>query len=310
MTELLIIGAGYTGKTLARQAIAHPEITRVIGTSRSDSTLEALDAMGAHHARFDLIEDDASALAAHITPSTWIVYSAPTIYTSYEPASADGEPARHVAPVRALLEQAARQNAAGFIYLSSTSVYGDHDGEEVDEESTRTPTSPFGKMRAEIEDEVLSFEPGDGGPKHLIVARIVGIYGPGRTLAEYIKKGRYKLVDGGQKITNRVHVEDIASAILAMVARAPSGARAYNVCDGDPRSVRELVDEVCALTDIPYPEEVSLEELASERGENVASRWRNSYRCSNARLVQELDWTPRYPNALAGYRAILGSDQT
>ena len=51
MTELLIIGAGYTGKTLARQAIAHPEITRVIGTSRSDSTLDALDAMGAHHAR-------------------------------------------------------------------------------------------------------------------------------------------------------------------------------------------------------------------------------------------------------------------
>ena len=56
MTELLIIGAGYTGKTLARQAIAHPEITRVIGTSRSDSTLDALDAMGAHHARFDLVD--------------------------------------------------------------------------------------------------------------------------------------------------------------------------------------------------------------------------------------------------------------
>jgi len=310
MTELLIIGAGYTGKILADRALQeHANITAVRGTSRDQETLDALDAMGARGVRFDLLEDDADALSAHITPSTWVVYSAPTLYKSYESASEPGAPARHVAPVRAVLEQAARQGARGFIYLSSTSVYGDHDGEVVDEESAREPTSPFGKMRAEIEDEVLQGSHGEH-IDHLIVARIVGIYGPGRTLAEYIAKGRYKLVDGGKKVTNRVHVEDIARAILAMIERAPAGANAYNVCDGDPRSVRELVDEVCALTETPYPEEVSLEQLASERGENVASRWRNSYRCSNAKLVEELDWSPLYPNALAGYRAILGGDQT
>jgi len=303
MTDILFIGTGYTGKVLARLATASGAIDRFAGTSRTEETLTMLESLGAEAIHFDLQEDDIALLAPHITPDTWVIYSVPTLHREYEPAANAETPARHVAPVREVLEVASSADARGFIYLSATSVYGDHQGEEVTEESAREPTSPIGKMRADIEDEVLSFQ---GSIDHLLVARLVGIYGPGRTLAEYIPKGRYKLVDGGKKRTNRIHVEDIAGALLAMIDRAPEGAHAYNVSDGDPRTVREVVDEVCALTDTPYPPEATLEEIIEERGENVAARWKNTYRCSNQKLVEELGWQPRYPNVIVGYRAILG----
>lgn len=300
MPDLLIIGAGYTGQRLAHAALGDHK--SVCATSRSPQTLELLERAGASALRLDLLNDDIGAtLSPHITPETWIIYSAPTLFDAHDPG---GSPPRHVRPVARVLDAAAGAHAAGFIYLSSTSVYGDHGGERVDEESACAPSSAAGKMRLDIEDHIMGRE---GELAHLCVARLVGIYGPGRTLKDYIERGRYKLVDGGQKRTNRVHVDDIVSALQAMMARAPTGAHLYNVSDGSPQAVADMVRHVCALTGMPMPPSIGMEELIRTRGESVAARWKNTYWCENEKLRKTLSWQPTYPDALAGYGAIFGA---
>jgi nucleoside-diphosphate-sugar epimerase len=274
----------------------------VAATSRSAQTRAELEALGATAVNWDALDDPVERLDEVIDEGTAVVYSVPTVYRDYEDSS-EGL-ARHVEPVERVLAMCARRGAKRFIYLSSTSVYGDQEGGWVDENTGRAPTSAYGKMRRDIEDHVLGY----GRELPVNVARLVGIYGPGRTILQYVESGRYKLVDGGKKPTNRIHVDDIVRALLAMIERGAKGARVYNVCDGDPHTVAELIDFLVDRLGIDRPEEVSLEEYAKTRGPNVAARWKNTYRCKGDRLVDELGVELRFPNVLEGYRAIFGLD--
>ncbi len=296
--RIVIVGTGYTGMELARQALARG--FDVVGTVRSKEGAEALRELGATPVEWDVLEDAVDALEAQLGPGCAVVYSIPTLYREYE-AAGQGV-ARHVAPVARVLEACRRATIGRFIYLSSTSVYGDKQGEWVDEDSPRTPNSAYGKMRRDIEDFVLA----QGDDFAVNVARLVGIYGPGRTLADYLAGGRYKLVDGGKKTTNRVHVADIARVLLAMIERGPEGARAYNVCDGHPRTSVELVDFLVEHVGVERPEEISLADYEKTRGPNAAARWQNSYRCGGERVRDELGVEFTYPDVLDGYRAIFG----
>lgn len=294
--RLLVIGAGYTGERLAEAG--HDRDWEVVGTSRTDEKLEALDELGVQPVRWDVLEDDPGQLADHVGGETQIAYSIPTLYREYE--RGDDEVPRHVEPVQRVLEVAENQGADRFIYLSSTSVYGDHDGAWIDEETDTEPTAPNGRMRRDIERCVLD----DERSIDTNVARLVGIYGPGRTLFKYIESGRYQLVDGGEKPTNRVHVDDIVRSVLAMIDEAPSGARLYNVSDGNPKTVAHVVEWMVDRLGIERPDQISLDEYADKRGPDAVARWKNTYRVQNQRLVDELGVRMEYPDVFAGYTAL------
>lgn len=297
--QLIVLGAGYTGKRVLDAVLTKLPDWSLLATSRSPDLLSDFHARGVHTAKLDLLDglqDDLASLTPHVHRGAWVIYSAPTLYRTYEPA-------RHVEPLQGVLAWARKVGCKGVIYLSSTSVYGDYQGEWVEEQSERRPTSALGKMRRDLEDVLLGWS-GDV-LTHMYVARIVGIYGPGRTLADYIAKGRYRLIDGGQKITNRVHVDDLVSALLAMLERGQPGHRVYNICDGNPLPVKDLVELLVRDYGVAHPEACTLEAYAEARGENVAARWKNSYRCTNERLRTELGWQPQYEDARDGLRAIM-----
>lgn len=291
-SHLSIIGAGYTGLRLAALAVGLGY--EVLGTTRSESSRIPLKTVGATALRWDIVEDEGTPPAGLFGPDTAVVYSVPTLFD--DPAEQ-----RHVAPVARALEAARDAGCDRFVYLSSTSVYGDHQGEWIDEESERRPTSPVGIMRRDIEDCVLGFE---GLPTDVV--RIVGIYGPGRTLDRYIARGRYKLVGGGEKLTNRIHVDDLTRIILAVIEKGPVEPRAYIAADGNPRRVVELVDWMVENLGIERPDEVSLAEYRSQRGENAAARWENTYLARNTRVIEELSVHLHYPDVICGYEAIFG----
>lgn len=297
--KVVVIGCGYTGERLAAEAIERGY--EVVVTSRDDEKLERLRELGATPINWDILTEDTRSLASYFGPDTALVYSIPTIYRQYEDED-DGVP-RHVVPVRKVLEAAREHGLERFIYLSSTSVYGDSGGDWVDETAPTDPASPYGRMREDIEDYLL----GARVDFPVNVARLVGIYGPGRTILDYVESGRYKLVDGGVKPTNRIHVDDIVRSVLALVERGPDASRVYNICDGNPLRVVDLVDFLVEHLGVERPEVVSLEEYAKLRGPNVAARWKNMYRCKNERLTEELGVEIEYPNALDGYRAIFGA---
>lgn len=303
MTQrLVIVGAGYTGLRLAERAI--DEGMEVVGTTRSDETEAALESLGATVRRWDA-EDGVAALEASVASGSAVVYSVPTLFSDYEgPGEGAGEgngEARHVTPVTDVLALAEGAGAERFIYLSSTSVYGDHEGAWVDEEDACEPTAPIGKMRRDIERAVLGH---DGGVT-TNVARLVGIYGPGRTLARYIESGRYQIVDR-DKPTNRIHVDDIVTSVMAMIERGGEQNRLFNVSDGNPKKVGEVVDWLVREYGLEAPGETSLEAYAEKRSENAVARWANTYRVDNSRLLEELDVELAYPTVFDGYREILG----
>lgn len=297
--RIVIVGTGYVGLRLAESALEAG--CEVVGTTRSEETLEALDAMGAEGLYWEVDDQDDTPIADVVDDETTIVYSIPTLFQTYE--REPDEMPRHVRPVERILDVGREAGAERFVYLSSTSVYGDHEGAWVDETSELRTDAPAGKMRRDIEQRVL--EVGEEGAIDTNVARLVGIYGPGRTLLDYMRSGRYKLVEGGAKPTNRVHVDDIVSALMAMIERGPSGARVYNVSDGRPKTVADVVDWLVDHADVERPDEISLEAYAEQRGPSAVARWTNTYRVSNERMCKELGVEPVYRDVFEGYRAIL-----
>ncbi|RAL22425.1 hypothetical protein DL240_11300 [Lujinxingia litoralis] len=295
-TRLLIVGAGYTGLEIARQA-NHLGFELHTTTSNPQRQRDLQD-LGATVLEWDALGDP-SALLPHIDADTALIYSVPPLFKEHQPATSP-EPARHVAPVLNLLQAAKDQGCTRFVYLSSTSVYGDYQGAWIDEAADLHPNRDQGKMRRDIEEALLK-APG----VTTSTLRIVGIYGPGRTILTRLKSGRYALVDGGKKITNRIHVEDLAQAALAAATRHTHNSRAYNVSDGEPFAVHELVSFVCEATGLPMPESISLEDYALTASPLAVGFWTHSARVDNTRLTEELGVKLRYPNVFAGYRPLL-----
>ena len=296
-SRVVILGAGYTGKELARIALKNN--LEVVGTGRTEESLQALRDLGATAVQWSVGDDPAEWLD-HVGPQTTLVYSIPTLFDSYE---ASEDIARHVEPLRQIIDVCVEQGGLDrFIYLSSTSVYGDHHGEWVDEATERRPYSPYGKMRADIEDYLL--ERKTSFP--ITIARLVGIYGPGRNLINMLVDGRYTLIEGAKKVTNRIHVHDIARAVLAIIERGHEGNRVFNITDGHPQPSRDLIEFICEETEIdPPPTETMEQYRARVHDPNRIARRQSSVRVLNDRLRRELQFDLVYPDAFAGYKAII-----
>ena len=299
--KLLILGTGYTGRELAFRALN--EGYEVAGTTRSQQTLRWLEDRGVRAIAWS-VGDDPDPWLEFADSSTHVVYSIPTLFRSYQSADGDEYP-RHVRPVANVVSRCQDREIERFVYLSSTSVYGDHGGDWVDESTDCHPESPYGKMRLDIESHLRRVEV----DFPIYVARLVGIYGPGRTLVDAIDQGRYTLVDNGKKVTNRIHVVDIARGILALLQRGPDQFRTFNFTDGHPQQVRDLVEFICDETGMDRPIEESLEEFARRRNDaNALARWKKQIRVLNDRLRRELNFDLVYPDVFAGYRDILTED--
>ena len=304
---LLVIGTGYVGTELARRA--RDKDWRVVGTTRSEGKIEALTEIGVEAIDWDVQGSSFDELADEIDEfeeQDWqIVYSIPTIYRDYQTAEDSGTP-RHVEPIEEVLEALEGvDNLEQFVYLSSTSVYGNHDGEWVDETSECRPKSPVGKMRLDIERAVLSYRP----DLNTSVARLSGIYGPGRTMLSLFESGRYKLVDGGEKPTNRIHVSDIVSGLFRLFSEKPEDEHIFNFSDGNPKTSRELAEFLSEVAGVPMPDEIPMEEYAKDRSETSVARWRDTYRVSNKRLRDSLGLDLEYEDIFEGYKDLLRSSQ-
>ena len=174
-------------------------------------------------------------------------------------------------------------------YLSSTGVYGDTGGAWVDE-SAPTGTGRRG-ARAEADAAWLA--------RGARVYRLPGIYGPGRSVLDRVRDGRAHRIDLPGQVFSRVHVEDIASGVIAGLA-APGGA--YNLADDLPCSQNRVVEEACRLLGLAPPPLQSLEEA----GLSPMARafYAENRRVANGKARRVLGWRPLYPDYAAGLRAL------
>jgi nucleoside-diphosphate-sugar epimerase len=191
--------------------------------------------------------------------------------------------------VRNLLELFPRSN---LLFTSSTSVYAQRDGSWVTEESETTPTRDTSRILLEAERLILNHAG--------IVARLAGIYGPGRSaLLSKFLAGTAVIDPDHDRFTNQVHRDDIAAALFLLLNRAHKAAEIYNVVDDEPILQTECYRWLAHRLNRPMP---PVGKLSRQR-----KRGNSNKRVSNAKL-HRLGWKPQYPTfADAMERSILPS---
>lgn len=276
---LISFGHGYSAQVLARRLLA--EGWTVYGTTRKAEKARDFEAEGVQPVLWpDGDLSQALEAATHI-----LVSAGPTEAGDPVLARCRDEIAR-IAP---------RLEWAG--YLSTTGVYGDHDGGWVDETTPLTPSTRRGRMRMEAE---AAWRAIPGLPLHIF--RLAGIYGPGRGPFEKVRNGTARRIVKEGQVFSRIHVEDIAQVLKASIDRPNPGA-AYNVCDNAPAPPQDVIGYAAELLGLPLPPEVPFEE--ADMSPMARSFYAESKRVDNRRIREDLGVELIHPDYRGGLRALL-----
>jgi nucleoside-diphosphate-sugar epimerase len=283
---LLSFGHGYSARALAAGLLAQG--WRVIGTTRSAARRDEIAATGAEALVWP---------GADIGPA---LDAATHVLSSVAPEGM-GDPV--IAGAGAALADAAPHIAwAG--YLSTTGVYGDHQGGWVDEETPLTPATERGRARVAAEGQWQALAAESGLPLHIF--RLAGIYGPGRGPFEKVRDGTARRIVKPGQVFSRIHVDDIAQVLAASIARPMPGG-IYNVCDDDPAPPEDVLAHAARLLGLPPPPEVPYD--AAQMTPMARSFYAESKRVRNDRIRDELGVRLRYPTYREGLAAILAQDK-
>ena len=285
--RLYIFGLGYAGLAIARAAMAKGYA--VAGTVRSDDKAAPLKAEGI---TVELFGGDSTALN-----------SASHILCTIAPDGDDGDPAL------SHCEATDPPKPAWIGYLSTTGVYGDAGGGWVDETTPPAPTLPRSVRRLDAERAWQSLGTHWDAPVHLF--RLPAIYGPSydgraRSALDQVRAGTARRIDRPGQVFSRIHVEDIAAAVVASMARpAPLPGRVYNVADAEPAPQADVIAYACELLGLPVPPLLSWDAAAAELSDMARSFWAESRRVRAEGFKRELGVVLKYPTYREGLRAII-----
>ena len=278
MNTLLSLGHGYSAQALARLLI--PQGWRVIGTTRNPEKARAFAADG-------------------VEPLLWPTFSlAPALAqaTHVLQSMAPDQGGDPVLAAHASELAAARPEWVG--YLSTTGVYGDHQGGWVDETTPLTPATARGQARVAAEQGWQAL----GLPLHIF--RLAGIYGPGRGPFEKVRNGTARRIIKPGQVFSRIHVDDIAQVLAASIARPNPGA-IYNLCDDDPAPPEDVLAHAAHLLGLPPPPEEDWQ--TAEMTPMARSFYAESKRVRNDRIKQDLGIRLIHPDYRSGLAALLAA---
>ncbi|WP_133136747.1 SDR family oxidoreductase [Legionella rowbothamii] len=281
-----MFGFGYTATRLAHQLLSLG--FDVVGTTRQERKK-----VMSHPPAIRLIDFNAPDIENYLSESTHLLISIP-------PVAGGGD------YVLSHYSELIRRHAAHIEwvgYLSSTGVYGDYQGNWVDEESICRPQSASGILRKEAEKAWFSYAKDNQLPLHIF--RLAGIYGPERNPLERIQSGKeYSIYKEGQ-VFSRTHVDDIASVLLASI-KNPHPLSIYNVADDEP-AASYVVDAYAAslLKRSPLP-------LISFEDASISPKEQEFYlsnrRVSNAKIKRELNIALHFPTYREGLTQLWRQD--
>ncbi|MGQ3675451.1 SDR family oxidoreductase [Xanthobacter sp. TB0139] len=281
--SLTAIGLGYCARHLV---VSRPGLfAPVVGTARSAEKLADMPD-GVQPLLFDS-ETLAPELVQALSHTDILLVSAPP--------DERGDPVLRVAG-----EVLARAQVKQVVYLTTLGVYGDHQGGWVDETGPTHGESPRLQRRLDAEAAWLAF--GETQKIPVAVLRLAGIYGPGRNVLAQLRAGTARIIDKPGQVFNRIHVEDVARAIVAVVAQRFSGL--LNVTDDLPAASGEPIRFGAELLGVAQPLAVPFDEAAKAMNPMALSFWASSKRVSNTRLTKELGVELAYPTYQQGLKAL------
>ena len=232
------------------------------------------------------LHDDACPPGWPQGPLDYLVYCAAAIQhdeAGYRAAYVDG--------LRRVLGWLAQhgQRPRRIFFASSSGVYGQQQGEWIDEDSPAEAQSFSAVIMREAERVAL-----DSGLAATTV-RLTGLYGPGREWLLSQVRGGYRVSETPPLYGNRIHVDDAAglfATLLQADADGASLANCYLGVDDEPAPLHEVVGWL--------REQLGVSHWSDEQRVRRAG----SKRCRNARARAQ-GWAPQYPSYREGYAAIL-----
>ena len=280
---LLSFGHGYCAQALSRNLV--PQGWQVNGTTRSEASVNAVRASGSEPIVLSSGSGFANASTAIRTASHLLISAGPT---------SEGDPV--LAALRTEITKVA-PDLKWVGYLSTTGVYGDHDGDWVDENAPLDPSTSRGQLRKRAEDDWRSIP---DLPLHIF--RLAGIYGPGRGPFAKVRNGTARRIIKDGQVFSRIHVDDIVQTLAASMT-SPNPGAAYNVCDDDPAPPQDVIAHAAELLGVAMPPEVAFE--AAEMTPMARSFYAENKRVRNDRIKTELGVRLIYPTYREGLAAML-----
>jgi nucleoside-diphosphate-sugar epimerase len=282
-SRVLILGLGWSGRVLAQhlQALG----VRVAGTVRDPSSAPD-DGVLRHPLHIDA--PPSPALLDEIAQAEAVLCSVPP--------DAEGDPA-----LRLLLPALRGSPALRWVgYLSSTSVYADRAGGWIDDSSRADSTEAAGvqRRRAEAQWRALAEERGIASA----LFRLPGLYGPGRNALLQLAGGRARHVIRPGLMFNRLHVQDLATVVVAALQR-PAARGLYLPSDDEPAPPQDVLAFAAQLGSFVLPPAVAWNDptLSPALRRFYASNKRIDSRGTRAAL----GWQPQFPTYREGLRALL-----
>ncbi|MHC2625616.1 nucleoside-diphosphate-sugar epimerase [Bradyrhizobium huanghuaihaiense] len=265
--RLFILGLGYSARHFARKFGG--SFPHVAGTVRDPGE------------RTDLQDIEVHAFSGSRPADATLerISEADVVLVSIPPGS-NGDPA--IAAFGGVLAGRHRK----IIYLSTIGVYGDHGGAWVDEGTP--PQAAFERTRLRLAAEQAWTDSGYG---NVAILRLAGIYGPGRNALVTLRTGTARRIIKPGQVFNRIHVDDIASAIMAAIEHGRGDT--FNVCDDEPTPPQDVIAYAAQLMGVAPPPEEAFE--TAEMSPMARSFYASSARVSNAKLKRELGVKLAYP---------------
>ncbi|HZP19347.1 MAG TPA: SDR family oxidoreductase [Bauldia sp.] len=281
--RLLVFGLGYSARAIV--AALRPRLAAVAGTVRSADKAARLTEAGTDAFVFDGGAPSGEARRA--------LQTATDVLVSIPPGEGEDPVLKHH---RADL--AAAPELRRISYLSTVGVYGDYGGAWVDERTIPHPAHQRAIARRRAEKDWLAL----AAEKKIACGlfRIAGIYGPGRNPLVNLIEGKAHRVDRPGQVFNRIHVEDIASAVAAWFARPSTGI--FNLADDEPADPAEVVAYAASLLGVAPPPLVPIED--ADLSPMARSFYDGNRRVMNRRIKEELGVALRYPTYRDGLSAM------
>jgi len=180
-------------------------------------------------------------------------------------------------------------------YLSSTGVYGDHDGKWVDEQTKCKPSNCKSKIRLLAEEKWLGLYIKYKIPIHIF--RLSGIYGPGKNCLQEIQNGKNFTIIKKDQYFSRIHVVDICQAMIASI-NSPAPGELYNVSDDEPAQINVVQQFGARLLNRKQLVEIPFEE--ANLSKQAKMFFDDNKKVSSNKILKSLNITWKYPNYRIG----------
>ncbi len=284
--KTLIIGYGYLGSRVA--GLLREQGDTVFGTTRSLERARSLEGKGIVPVLADVLQPETLTAFPQVDRMLYAV--------GFDRSSGRTMREVYVEGLRNVLDHHERWSGR-WVYASSTGVYGQSQGEWVDEDSPTEPSSVSGQVCLDAEQLALSTQ-----GSAATILRFSGLYGPGRLLRKGSLLGGEPIVGNPNAYLNLIHVDDAALASIRALDHGKPG-RLYLVSDDRPVPRREFYELLAHELGAPRPRFVPLSPESHGTGRDTSNR-----RVCNQRIKSELGVFPRFPDITTGVPSAVAAE--